>query len=119
MDEVAPVANHYHVDVGCNGSPATHVLLIDREERRGYFAVRKEALQFLARFAEPSSSAGSASASDMRVPGAMVEITHDEITKLAHQLWERKGKPQGQDVQVWLEAEAVLKAGSKTAAAVR
>ena len=39
MDEVAPVANHYKVDVGCNGTPATHVLLIDRLERRGYFVV--------------------------------------------------------------------------------
>src|ERR1700722_11365307 len=68
MDEVAPVANHYKVDVGCNGSPATHVLLIDREERRGYFAVRKEALQFLSRFAEPANSAASANAPDSRVP---------------------------------------------------
>jgi hypothetical protein len=43
----------------------------------------------------------------------MVEITNEEITKLAHQLWEKKGRPQGQDLQVWLEAEAELKAGAR------
>src|SRR6185437_10268692 len=48
MDDVAPVADHYLVNVGCNATPATHVLLIDRAERKAYFAARQEAMQFLA-----------------------------------------------------------------------
>lgn len=120
MDEVAPVADHYGVDVGCNGAGVTHVLLVDRVERRAYFALRLEALQFLAQ----TQSCGA----DMnglpigvcrqRVPAAMVEITHQEITRLAHQIWERKGRPEGQELQNWLQAEAELKAGLSAAGVV-
>ncbi|HET6246409.1 MAG TPA: DUF2934 domain-containing protein [Tepidisphaeraceae bacterium] len=120
MDEVAPVADHYKVNVGCTGTAPTHVLLIDREDRRGYFALKKEALEFLARFAGDSPDNRSAAVNqspDTRIPGAMVEITNEEITKLAHQLWEQKGRPQGQDLQVWLEAEAELKSGNRVSAA--
>lgn len=119
MDEVAPVADHYRVDVGCNGISPTHVLLIDRSQRRAYFAVRSEAMQFLAEIAaNPQAGAGLLN-SATRVPAAMVEITNEEITKLAHQIWERKGRPVGQDLQVWLEAEAELKASHRVAAASR
>ena len=117
MDEVAPVAGHYEVNVGCEGSPPTHVLLIDRLERRAYFAVKHEAVKFLERFlTDPAAVAdGSSPLPNTRVPSAMVEITHSEITKLAHRIWERKGRPVGQDLQVWLEAEAELKASARGA----
>lgn len=114
IDEVAPVAQHYGVNVGCDGSRATHVLLVDRTERRAYFPLREEAIQFL-KFAngDLKDDGTGAANSDAKVPKAMVEITHVEITKLAHQIWEQKGRPEGQDVQVWLEAEAKLKATAK------
>ena len=37
--------------------------------------------------------------------------SHAEITAQAHALWEAKGKPAGQDKEIWLEAEAQLKKG--------
>jgi hypothetical protein len=108
--EVAPVAEHYNVDVGCNGVPARHVLLIDRRDRRAYFAERGEALAFLAAIAGEGSRASCARKSPQsKVPTAMVEITHEAITQLAHNIWEKKGRPDGQAVQDWLEAEAELK----------
>jgi hypothetical protein len=113
MDEVAPVAEHYRVDVGCDGKPPTHVLLIDRLERRAYFAVRREAIAFLAQVADNPDANGLLNLG-AKVPAAMVEITNEEITNLAHQIWERKGRPEGQDLQVWLEAEAELKASVGT-----
>jgi hypothetical protein len=116
MDDVAPVADHYHVNVGCQATPATHVLLIDRSDRKAYFAARSEAMQFLALVARDKNAADGGLALHAKVPAAMVEITHVEITKLAHQIWERKGRPVGQDLQVWLEAEAELKASMKAVA---
>ena len=104
IDEVAPVAEHYRVDVGCAGSPATHVLLIDRRDRRAYFAIRGKAKQFLAR--ERGSCDGDELA---QVPDGMVEITHEAIAQLAHEIWEKRGREAGRDLQNWLEAEATLK----------
>jgi len=37
--------------------------------------------------------------------------THDEISVRARALWESKGRPAGQDKEIWLEAEAQLKKG--------
>ena len=37
--------------------------------------------------------------------------THDEISARARTLWESKGRPAGQDNEIWLEAEAQLKKG--------
>jgi hypothetical protein len=34
------------------------------------------------------------------------------ITKKAHELWEKKGHIQGKDLDIWLEAEKIVK-GSK------
>jgi len=34
--------------------------------------------------------------------------THDQIAQRARQIWERRGYPQGQDKQIWLEAEEQL-----------
>ena len=115
MEEVAPLADHYNVDVGCKGAPGTHVLLIDRADRRAYFAERKEAVRFLAFAASGQAEPGSGPPDLLgaRVPEAMVEITHEAITKMAHEIWERRGRPQGQDLQNWTEAEVRLKAASK------
>ena len=118
LTEVGPVADHYNVDVGCHGVPAREVLLVDRRDRRSYFAERHEAIQFLAAIAGEQMRDGLANQSNpkSKVPRAMVEITHDAITQLAHTIWERKGRPQGQDVQDWLEAEAELKTTLMTSA---
>lgn len=35
-------------------------------------------------------------------------ITHEAIAERARQLWQRKGGPQGQDDQIWREAEGEL-----------
>jgi hypothetical protein len=109
MGEVAPVADHYGADVGCKGSPGKHVLLIDRAERRAYFAERGQALTFLVESGRPLRGPGSSRCRTAAVPFAMVEITREAITQLAHEIWERKGRPQGQELQDWLEAEARLK----------
>jgi hypothetical protein len=35
--------------------------------------------------------------------------TREEITAVAHSIWEREGRPEGRDVQHWLEAESQLR----------
>ena len=39
-----------------------------------------------------------------------IEIPHDKIAARAAEIWDRKGRPHGQDVQNWMEAEAELRA---------
>lgn len=34
----------------------------------------------------------------------------DKVRDRAHQIWERKGKPQGEDLSHWMEAEAEIQA---------
>lgn len=41
---------------------------------------------------------------------APVPIPHDKIAARAYEIWVRKGKPHGQDLQNWAEAEAELRA---------
>jgi len=41
---------------------------------------------------------------------AEVEIPHDKIAARAAEIWDRKGRPHGQDEQNWAEAEAELQA---------
>ena len=41
---------------------------------------------------------------------AEVEIPHDKIAARAAEIWDRKGRPHGQDEQTWTEAEAELRA---------
>ncbi len=41
--------------------------------------------------------------------GAKVVLTHEQIAKLAYEVWLRKGQPKGQDQQNWLEAEVALR----------
>lgn len=43
-------------------------------------------------------------------PAFVPEIPHDKIAARAAEIWDRKGRPQGQDVQNWMEAEAELRA---------
>ncbi len=113
VDEVAPVAEHYNVDVGCQGVPGKHVLLIDRSTRRAFFAVRGDAIRFLSQIAQGLGDDGFefASHDDLKVPPAMMEITPATITQLAHEIWERKGRLEGRDLENWLEAEAALQRG--------
>ncbi len=33
------------------------------------------------------------------------QLSHDEIARRAYQLWEQRGRPQGRDLELWLEAE--------------
>ncbi|MGA2176899.1 MAG: DUF2934 domain-containing protein [Verrucomicrobiota bacterium] len=35
--------------------------------------------------------------------------SHDEIARLAYELWEQSAKPPGQDVEFWLKAEQRLR----------
>ncbi len=44
------------------------------------------------------------------LPATGSEPTHDEIAARAFMVWERKGKPAGQDYYNWKEAEAELRA---------
>ena len=41
------------------------------------------------------------------------ESKHGEIALLASQIWEKEGKPSGQDEEIWLQAEAQLLAVRK------
>jgi len=35
------------------------------------------------------------------------------IRKKAYELWEKKGRISGKDLEIWLEAEKIVKAGKK------
>ena len=39
------------------------------------------------------------------------EPTHDEISAYARTHWEKAGRPEGQDMAIWLEAERKLRSG--------
>lgn len=36
-------------------------------------------------------------------------MIHDEISKRAREIWEREGRPEGRDMEHWLQAEAELR----------
>jgi hypothetical protein len=38
--------------------------------------------------------------------------THGEISARAREIWEKRGRPHGQDASIWLEAERRLLAGA-------
>lgn len=40
--------------------------------------------------------------------------THDQIEARARLIWEQRGRPQGQDIQIWTEAEQQLQYGRIT-----
>ena len=35
--------------------------------------------------------------------------THEDISRRAREIWEREGRPQGKDMEHWLQAEAELR----------
>jgi hypothetical protein len=39
----------------------------------------------------------------------MAKTEHDEIADRAYQLWEERGRPEGRDLEFWLEAEAEIR----------
>lgn len=39
-------------------------------------------------------------------------ITHEDISKRAREIWEREGRPEGRDMEHWLQAEAELREGT-------
>jgi hypothetical protein len=42
--------------------------------------------------------------------GTQVKVPHEKIAMRAYEKWVKRGRPQGTDVQDWMEAEAELKA---------
>lgn len=36
-------------------------------------------------------------------------ITHEDITKRAHDIWEQSGRPEGQETEHWFRAEHELR----------
>jgi len=38
--------------------------------------------------------------------------SHEDISKRAREIWEREGRPQGRDMEHWLQAEAELRQAS-------
>ena len=45
-----------------------------------------------------------------RVTRTLAAPTQDQIAACAHLIWEKEGRPQGQEVEYWYQAEAQLKA---------
>lgn len=41
-------------------------------------------------------------------------FSHRDISRLAEKLWRRKGRPEGRDHEIWLEAENQLRDGSRS-----
>lgn len=39
-------------------------------------------------------------------------MTHEEISKRAREIWEREGRPEGRDMEHWLQAEKELRGQS-------
>jgi hypothetical protein len=39
-------------------------------------------------------------------------IQNNEVTKRAYRLWEQAGKPQGRDLEFWVQAEAEARAAA-------
>jgi hypothetical protein len=111
-DELAPVADLYKVHLGSDCSPATHVLLVDRVDRRAYFVEKAQGVQFLAGVAESRNAniATKGKASSVSAPEMSVEVTQETIAKLAYEIWEQRGRMTGYYLRDWLEAEAKLAA---------
>ncbi len=38
-----------------------------------------------------------------------VHVTHEQIAAKAKEIWVKRGAPAGQDLEIWLEAERVLR----------
>lgn len=46
-----------------------------------------------------------------------IDPSHDEITERARSLWEERGRPEGQDTSIWLDAETELRRRSAQSSA--
>lgn len=55
-----------------------------------------------------------AQTSSMPTHSANRQITADCIASCAYSLWEQAGRPQGRDVEHWLQAEFQLKQGAQS-----
>jgi hypothetical protein len=44
----------------------------------------------------------------MQTESTIQQPAHDEIARLAYQIWEQRGCPPGYDVEFWLEAEHLI-----------
>lgn len=63
--------------------------------------------------AKPKKTAGATSPSAPSAPVAPPipprPLTHEEISARARQIWEQRGRPEGQDQSIWHEAERQLR----------
>jgi hypothetical protein len=65
-----------------------------------------------------TSNARIAAATSSKRNDSVLRIpTHIEVSDYASALWERSGKPQDQDIAIWLEAERHLRSGALMAEA--
>lgn len=51
-----------------------------------------------------------AETSDIEVAPPISPVTHEEIARCAYYIWESEGRPEGRDVEHWLQAELQLQA---------
>jgi hypothetical protein len=61
---------------------------------------------------EPSRGEAAVGERPERMPEtgeSSVTLAHDQIADRARAIWERRGRPHGQDGRIWHEAEAELK----------
>jgi len=71
-----------------------------KEPARGEAAVRAEIAR---ESAPPEAHEGGGTAT------ATLTLTHDQIADRARQIWEQRGRPDGEDERNWREAERQLK----------
>jgi hypothetical protein len=58
--------------------------------------------------AAPAARAAAPTAASPTVPAKL--FTHEEISARAREIWESRGRPDGQDDAIWYEAERQLRA---------
>lgn len=60
--------------------------------------------------AKPVPAAKPVSAAPAPAPAAKPAAppTHEQIARLAHDIWAQRGRPSGQDIDIWCEAERRL-----------
>lgn len=57
---------------------------------------------------EPTPSRVAEAGSDRRSGVVPTGISHDQIAELAYRIWESQGRPEGTDIDDWLQAERHL-----------
>jgi hypothetical protein len=110
-DELAPVAEGYHVNVGSDHTPASHVLLIDRKDRKSYFAKTAEAVLFLVKIVNgelPDAVGPEGGSNGNPASQRATETDYEAIARLAYDIWEKSGRSEGRRLRDWLEAESQL-----------